>query len=368
MQEAMLHAMNEGFGNPSSSHSGGETARRIITQARDQLASLIGSFSNQIFFTSGATESNNWVISSFLDSITRGAIVTTQVEHSSVKEFVQKHPRVGARVIHIPVSRDGLIQVDKLNEACSDTSGLVCIQWVNNETGVVQPIEQIVDICNNHGMALHIDGSQAVGKLDVDVSDLDIDFLTFTAHKFHGPQGVGALFCRHPHELTQQLYGGDQELGLRPGTENLPGIAGFGQAAELRKRGLTDVSEKLKRLRDEFERRVMDSISGTNINGSTKFRVCNTTNIRFDGVDGQALVARLDYCGVQCSQSSACTSHIPESSYVLRAMGFSEAEAYSSVRFSFSEMNTFEHIDQVVKILVKSVHILRNLRESFAAI
>lgn len=367
VQKAMLFAMNEGFGNPSSSHRGGESARRIITRARDQIADLIGSLPSQVYFTSGATESNNWIINSFLETNPESAVVTTEVEHSSIKELVESCPRVNANRVRLPISNEGLIQIDLLVEICEAKKGILTVHWVNNETGVVQPIEEIAEVCKAYDFVLHVDGSQAVGKLPIDLTRLDIDFLTFTAHKFHGPQGVGALFSRMPNQLGQLFFGGGQESGLRPGTENLPGIAGFGKAAELRYMALDAVTKKLSQMRDRFEQQILNSIPKTFVNGSTIYRVCNTTNLRFEGVDGQALVAQLDAAGIQCSQSSACTAQIPEPSYVLRAMGLSEKEAYSCVRFSFSELNTFEEIDKAVQVLTERVKTLRDFKRSVTA-
>lgn len=210
---------------------------------------------------------------------------------------------------------------------------------------MIQPIEQIGEICRARGVPFHTDAAQAVGKLPMRVADLPIDLLTLTAHKLHGPQGVGALWARNPKWLTPQFFGGPQENGLRAGTENMPGIAGFGKAAELRLQNLSAVIDKLRQLRDGFEQRVRTLVPDVYINGDHNNRICNTTNLRFSRVDGQALVARLDQEGIRCSQSSACTNQRPEPSYVLRAMGLLEEEAYSSVRFSFGMDNTEEEAE-----------------------
>ena len=208
-------------------------------------------------------------------------------------------------------------------------------------------------------MLFHTDAAQAVGKLPVSVIELPVDFLTFTAHKFHGPQGVGALYVRSSKELLPLFWGGSQEGGLRPGTENVPGIIGMGTAAQLRLERLEDVQGLMASFRDHFEQSVIAQIPDVEINGDPDMRICNTTNLLFRDVDGQALVARLDQEGVRCSQSSACTNQRPEPSYVLRAMGLSEAEAYASIRFSFSEFNTVEDVDETVTHLARLCEQLR---------
>ena len=363
--ESVVHAMEDGFGNASSAHRVGEKARKLVAQSRDKVAALIGSRPDQIIFSSGATESNNWVFQ-HLSNRRNGIVLSTEIEHSSVREMLLSEKAHGSRWTKLPIDRNGLIQLDSLRRLIANSAFVSC-HWVNNETGVVQPVREISKICLEHSVPLHIDASQAVGKLKVDVCEDGIDFMTFTAHKLHGPQGVGALFCKNPSQLTSLLYGGGQEFGLRPGTENLPGIAGFGTAVEIRNSKLEETIKYLGNLRDRFEESVQRSISDVFVNGSVKHRVCNTTNLRFDGVDGQALVAQLDALGIQCSQSSACTAQIPEPSYVLRAMGLSVENAFSSIRFSFSEQNTIEEIDKVVDVLTKRVTALREFSKSYGS-
>ena len=359
--------MREGFGNASSAHRGGEAARKLVAISRASVASLIGAEVSQVVLTSGATESNNWAISSALANQGVVRMVTTDLEHSSIKQVTENKLGVAAKTVHLPVDPNGVIELTRLEEACSGNRSLVSTHWVNNETGVVQPITEIANICSKSNCLFHVDASQAVGKLPVRFADSGIDFMTFAAHKLHGPQGVGAICCRDIRMLKPFLYGGGQENNLRPGTENLPGIAGFGKAAELREGNMVQIVGKLKRMRDHFERLVFEAIPSVYINGGKAERVCNTSNLRFKGVDGQALVAQLDAEGVRCSQSSACTAQIPEPSFVLRAMGLSEEEAYSSVRFSFSELNEFEEIEKAVEILTRRVSRLRDFQGSQAS-
>ena len=234
-----------------------------------------------------------------------------------------------------------------------DTS-LVSVQWVNNETGVVQPVVEVGEMCRERGVPFHTDAAQAAGKLEMSVEELPFDFLTFTGHKFHGPQGTGGIYTKDKFLLAPILFGGFQEEGFRPGTENLPGIAGLGKAAELRKNDLIRLIARMKELRDRFEAMVLDFVPGTRVNGDIKNRICNTTNIMFGGIDGRKLVRELDEAGVRCSQSSACTNFEVSPSYVLCSMGLSESEAYSSIRFSFSVENTFDEVD-------KAVHLIRDI-------
>ena len=242
----------------------------------------------------------------------------------------------------LPVGRSGIVDPDGLRKAIAGETALISIQWVNSETGVVQPVAEFGRICSEAGVPFHTDAAQAVGKLPVKLRELPVDFASVAGHKFHAPPGTGALYLRGSAELRGLLDGGDQESGLRAGTENVPGIAGMGCAAGIRAGSLTETITKLGRLRDLFESEIMDRCAGVSVNGGSATRVCNTTNLLFDGVDGQALVAQLDQRGIRCSQSSACTNHRPEPSHVLRAMGLSEEEAYASVRFSMSVLNSEE--------------------------
>ena len=345
--DAMVGALGDGFGNPSSSHAAGDRGRDHLRNSRDHLGQLLGAAPDDIFFTSSGTEANNMVL---LSAVAQARsqhcrIVTTSIEHSSVLRMVEHLQDQGADVVVVPVDRDGLVDLDRLDRKITSATSLVSVQWVNNETGVIQPIERIGEMCQARDVPFHTDACQAAGKLLLNVAQKPIDLLTLTAHKIHGPQGVGAVYARNPGWLVPVFHGGPQENDLRPGTENLPGIVGFGKAAELRVQHFDAVIEKLGRLRDQFEQRVRQFVPDVTVNGDSELRVCNATNLCFHGVDGQALVARLDQAGIRCSQSSACTNQRPEPSYVLRAMGLSEEEAYSSVRFSFGVFNTEKEVE-----------------------
>jgi len=347
VQEAMLEVLGAHFGNPSSAHSSGDRARAYLTESREAVASLIGAETSQIVFTGSGTEANNMVLASAMREDTKKArIITTSVEHSSIAVMVDDLGRSNIEFIQLQVDRGGMVSVSDLAASISPETALVSIQWVNNETGVIQLIEEIGMMCRDQGVPFHTDAAQAVGKLPVDVTHLPVDYLSLTAHKFHGPQGIGALYVRDPTRIAPMFYGGAQENSLRPGTENMSGIAGLGKAAALRQGRFDQVQMQLTTLRNYIERCILDLVPDVDINGDRNRRVCNTTNLLFRDVDGQALVAQLDQAGIRSSQSSACTNQRPEPSYVLQAMGLSEQEAYASVRFSVSELNTMEEMEE----------------------
>ncbi len=362
VREAMMRVMGENFGNPSSAHSAGDRVREEMVAAREAVANLVGAEADQIVFMGSGTEANNTVFNSVVQRAQTGKrvrIVTTTVEHSSIVKMNDYLSARGVEVVSVPVDGFGQLDWEVLDKAVTPDTDLVSVQWVNNETGAILPVERIAQLCQSRGVLFHTDAAQAVGKLPVSVTELPVDFLVFTAHKFHGPQGVGALYVRSSKEMLPLLWGGSQEGGLRPGTENVPGIIGMGTAAQLRLERLENVQGLMASLRDDFEQAVLDRVPDAEINGDPDMRVCNTTNLMFRDVDGQALVARLDQEGVRCSQSSACTNQRPEPSYVLRAMGLSEAEAYASIRFSFSEFNTVEDVDDAVAHLARLCEQLR---------
>lgn len=344
--EVMAKVMGTGFGNPSSSHSAGHRAKAHIDEARIKLSNLLGCEPSKLVFTSSGTESNNMAYySCFRDKRENCRIITSKVEHSSIRKMCDYLSINGAEIISLDVDAKGYIDIDKLekllNEKCVS---LVSIQWVNNETGVIQPVREIGKICRAKGVLFHTDAAQAVGKLDFQLSDMPVDILSLTGHKFNSSQGVGAIYCHNKLNLNPLMFGGFQEDNFRPGTENVPGIAGLGKAAEIRKKNLGTFIKKMSDMRDLFDKTIIAEISCAIINGDVKNRVCNTTNIQFRGVDGRKLLARLDSVGIRCSQSSACTNSSPDPSFVLLAMGLTPQQAYSSIRFSFSPDNTEDEI------------------------
>jgi cysteine desulfurase len=331
--------------------------------AREQVAQLLGCRADALLFTSGATEANNMVLRSFGHEFGGTRIVSTKIEHSSIKRTLEYLENMGVEVVVVGVSSDGLVDLGALEQATTPDTSLVSVQWVNNETGIIQPIEQIGRFCRERGVLFHTDAAQVPGKIPLKLRDMPVDYASFTGHKFHGPAGIGALYRRPTSRLQPLLFGGDQESELRAGTENLLGIVGIGAAAATRANCLNGAIDRLTSLRDRFERALRQQCDGVFVNGRAG-RVCNSSNLRFENVDGQALVARLDQKGIRCSQSSACTNHRPEPSYVLREMGLSEGQAYESVRFGFSVLNTETEVDDVATVIAALV---ADIREFSAA-
>jgi cysteine desulfurase len=360
--DAMTEILGTRFGNASSAHSGGEAARTALAESRSSVAELLGADYEQIVFTSSGTEANNMAMFSGVDG-DRG-LITSTIEHSSIVKMAAHLGSHGRPIYGLTPTRAGVVTADSVERAIAETKpALVSIQWVNSETGVIQPVKEIAEVCHEAGVLFHTDAAQAVGKMPVSVAAVDADFLTCTAHKFHGPAGVGVVYAKDPRSLISLIHGGDQEHGLRAGTENLAGIVGAGVAARIRRERLENVVATLRSIRDTFEARLRSEFPWIEVNGGDENRVCNTSNLHFKGLDGQALVAQFDAIGIHCSQSSACTNLRPEPSYVLRAMGLSEREAYASVRFSFGEFNSISEVTdaagRMVPVILRLSELLR---------
>lgn len=356
--DAMQQAMCGGFGNPSSAHARGEQSRNLVEDARLHVAQLIGTQAPNVVFTSGATESNNTVIRGVAGH-PDSRVITLASEHTSVLSVVNDLETRGVSVVSLPVNEYGLLDLHQLQDALTTPTTLISIHWVNGETGVIQPIEQVCELAQRFRVPLHVDAAQALGKINIQLNELPISFLSISGHKIHGPQGVGALYVHPDASVEPLLHGGPQERGQRAGTENVPGIVGFGEAARARRLNMTAIQRHVRTLRDTFEEYLFGAAIGIQVNGADSPRVDSITNIQFSKIDGQALVARLDQKGIYCSQSSACTNARPEPSYVLRAMGLTEDEAYSSVRFAFSELIEMIDVERAVNSIVDTVQKLR---------
>lgn len=341
VRDAVVRAMEIDFGNPSSAHGAGRRARQALEDARDQVAALVGADRSHVVFTSGGTEANNLMLrNASASGIKR--VITSAVEHSSILGIVESLPSQGIEVVILPVDSNGRICIADLENSTIDPRTLVSLQWANNETGVLQSVLEVAEIVAQRGGHFHTDASQAVGKFPLDFAGSAIEALTMTAHKVHGPQGVGALVVKRAALPNPLMLGGSQERGQRVGTENFPGIVGFGVAAEHRLATLRTFIRQTRSLRDIFESSLRDSLRDVRFNGALESRVCTTGSVTIPNVDGQALIAQLDARGIRVSQSSACTNMRPEPSYVLRAMGMTEDEAYSTIRYAMSEDSTFE--------------------------
>ncbi len=350
--DVLQAGLRDVFGNASSIHKEGQSARRRIEEAREAVARLIGATAREVVFTSGGTESNNAALFGAAPAEGRHHIVTTAIEHPSVLEPLRELERRGHRVTFVAPGRDGVVPADRMLDALRDDTRLVAMMLVNNETGVIQPVAEVARVCRERGIHFHCDAVQAAGKLDIDVEVLGADTLALSAHKLHAPKGIGALYVRKSATLHAHLLGGAQERRRRAGTENVPLAMAFGRAAEL---ALDPAPrERVRQLRDDLETGLSSRPAGRpalSINGGSAPRVPNTSNILFPGGDAEGIVIALDLEGVAASTGSACSSGRVEPSPVLLAMGLTPDEARSSVRFSLSRFTTAEEIGRTAEVL-----------------
>jgi cysteine desulfurase len=363
--EAMLPYFSEVYGNAASrSHSFGWAAEEAIDIARAQLAKVLGADPKEIIFTSGATESNNLAIKGVAEMYAEKGdhIITVVTEHKAVLDTCKHLENEGKSVTYLGVGKDGLIDLDELKAAITDKTILVSIMAANNEIGVIQPLKEIGAICRENGVLFHTDAVQAYGKIPLDVNALNIDLLSFTAHKIYGPKGIGALYVRRRNprvKLTAQIDGGGHERGFRSGTLNVPGIVGFGKAAELLMEEMESEAERLTALRERMTQTIMDACDSSYINGHPTQRLPGNLNISFEFVEGESLLMGLK--DVALSSGSACTSASLEPSYVLKAMGLGDELAHSSLRFGFGRFTTEEEVDWVARKVISEVSRLREM-------
>jgi cysteine desulfurase len=339
--------MRGAYANPSSAHWLGNEARRVLEIARDDITALFpGIFPEGVIFTSGGTEGNNALLNYFGRDTAGITLITTAVEHHSVLRPAEAFAKAGGQHIVLPVTPDGLVTLDAIQNAVCKARGsvLISVQLANSETGVIQPMGKLIAKvkCLRPDVLVHSDVAQAVGRVPIDLGALQVDVVTFSGHKIHGPQGIGAMVFRDPDErrVAPLILGGGQERGLRSGTHNVAGAAGLGLAARIRASEFAVATSRLSAMRDAFEMQLLDAVPEASVNGGAAPRVPNTSSICFRGKEAMELVARLDSKGIACSVGSACSSAKPEPSHVLMAMGLSQAEAFSSVRFSFSILNS----------------------------
>jgi len=351
--EAMLPCYGELFGNPSSVHGYGQEAKEALDLAREQVADLLHSEPNEIVFTAGGTESDNLAIRGVMEAApgSAGHLVTSQIEHHAVIHACQNLEKRGVRVTYLPVGRDSVVDPEQVARAVREDTRLISIMVANNETGTLQPVRRIGEIARQRGVVFHSDAVQAAGKIPLDTAELGVDLLTISAHKFHGPKGVGALFVRKGTRLRPLFYGGGHERNRRAGTENVPQVVGLGRAAQLAGKSMDREGERIGQLRDWFEQEVQRRIPGVSVNGRADSRLCNTSNLRFAGAEAEGLIINLDLAGVACSTGSACSSGAIEPSHVLTAMGLSPAEAFECLRFSLSKDTTREDLGRVLELL-----------------
>jgi len=350
------------YGNPSSMHTFGGQMGRRIGQAREQIAGLLGCEPSEIVFTSGGTESDNTAIKGMLAALPhKRKIITTRVEHPAVLTVCRELENQGYTVVELPVDKEGQLDIEQLAKQIDDDTALVTIMYANNETGTIFPIDKIARLVADREVVFHTDAVQAVGKIPLNLSKSNIDLLSLSGHKLHGPKGVGILYVRKGTRLSPYMLGGHQEAGRRAGTENVPGIVGLGKACELAAKSIEQKNSKVKNLRDKLEGSILEKCSDSRLNGDKENRLPNTTNISFEYIEGEAILLMLDKYGICASSGSACTSGSLEPSHVLRAMGVPFTAAHGSIRFSLSRYNTEEEVDYTIEKMPQIVNQLRKL-------
>jgi cysteine desulfurase len=355
--EAMLPYLTDSFGNASSYYQLGRDAREAVEEARERVAACIGGRAEEIVFTAGGTEADNLALRGVARSLSQKGrhLVTSCIEHHAVLETCKALVREGFEVSFVPVDAEGRVDPDEVRRQLRPDTILLSVMAANNETGAIQPLTEIGGIARERGVLLHTDAVQALGKMALDVEDMRVDLLSLSAHKFHGPKGVGALYVRRDTPLESCTTGGHQERGLRGGTENVAGIVGLAEAALITTRGLEPEAKSLAVLRDRLEGGIRERVDGVVVNSGGTLRVPNTSNLSFPGVDGESILLHLELRGICASTGSACTTDSPEPSHVLQAMGREPRIAQGSIRFSLGHRNTPEEIDRTVEAIAEIV-------------
>ncbi|MBE5034977.1 cysteine desulfurase NifS [Gallibacter intestinalis] len=361
--DAMLPYFSEHFGNPSSLYSIAQESKEALEKARGQVASLIGAKANEVFFTAGGSEADNWALEGVADALKDKGnhIITTKIEHHAIlhtAEYLEKH---GIDVTYLDVDAEGRVNPVDVEKAITDKTVLISIMMVNNEVGTIEPIKEIAEIAHNHGILLHTDAVQALGNVPIDVDNMGIDLMSMSGHKIYGPKGVGALYIRKGTKISNFIHGGAQEMKKRAGTENLAGIVGFGKAAELAKENLESHINRVSELRDYFISEVTSKIPDTIVNGSMEHRHPGNANISFEYIEGESMLILLDMNGISVSTGSACSSKSLTPSHVLSAMGIPVERIHGTLRFTIGDPTTKEDIDYVIEKLVEIVQKLREL-------
>ncbi|MBE0067909.1 cysteine desulfurase NifS [Thermoanaerobacterium thermosaccharolyticum] len=366
---SMMPFFDNRFGNPSALYSYGQEAKKAIEEARDKVAAAIGASEDEIFFTSGGTESDNWALKGAAYALKDKGnhIITSNIEHHAILHTCQYLENQGFEITYLPVDEYGLVDPNELKRAIKDNTILVSIMYANNEIGTIEPIEELVKVAHEKGVLFHTDAVQAVGNVPVDVKKLNVDMLSMSAHKIYGPKGVGALYIRKGLRIDTLLQGGAQERNRRAGTENVAGIVGFGTAIELITKNIDEHIRKLTRLRDKLIDGIL-KIPYTRLNGHPNKRLPGNVNVSFEFVDGESLILSLDMEGICVSSGSACTAGSIDPSHVLLAIGLSQEIAHGSLRLTIGEENTEEEIDTVINKLPKIVDRLRQMSPLFERI
>ncbi|HZK25930.1 MAG TPA: cysteine desulfurase NifS [Thermoclostridium sp.] len=359
--DEMRPYFTEFFGNPSSIYTLGRESKKAIEKARAQIALSLGAYSTEVYFTGSGTEADNWAIkgAAYANKKKGKHLITSAIEHHAVFEPFEFLKKDGFEVTYLPVDENGIIDPNELTKAIRPDTTLVSIMYANNEIGTVQPIKELAAIAKQKGILFHTDAVQAMGNIDVNVKDLDVDLLSMSAHKFYGPKGVGALYIRKGVRIDSILHGGAQEKNKRPGTENVPGVIGMAAALKLAYDNIEQNNKHLHNLSDKLIDKVIEQIPYVRLNGDRERRLPGNVNFSFNFIEGESLLLMLDMKGVQASSGSACTSGSLDPSHVLLAIGLSHEIAHGSLRISFGTGNTEEDVDYIVENLVEIVSKLR---------
>ena len=357
----MMPFFKEQYYNPSAIYQLASSNKDIIEMQREIIANTIGAKSGEVYFTGSGTESDNWAIISVFEAYAHKGnhIITSKIEHPAVIETCKYLEKRGARVTYIDVNNEGQLDINALKNAIDKDTILISVMHANNEIGSIQNIKEIGKIAKENGVFFHVDAVQTYGKLIIDVNDYNIDLLSISAHKINGPKGIGALYIRNGLKLLSFIHGGNQERGRRAGTENTPAIVGFGTASKIIFKNIEDKQNKIRNNSKYFIEKMISSIEGVHLNGDINNRLANNVNLRFNGIDAQLMLISLDFAGIFASSGSACATGSLDASHVLLAIGLTEQEAKSSIRFTLSEETTKEELDYVVDECKKIVEKLR---------
>ncbi len=365
----MLPYFTESFGNASTLYALGREARTAMEKAREQVASLIGAQPEEVYFTSGGTESDNIAIKGTASKLKNKGnhIITSDIEHPAVEETCKYLEKNGYQVTYLPVGEEGIVKVSDVEAAITPETILITVMHANNEIGTIQPIKEIGALAREKGIYFHTDAVQSVGKIPVNVGDMNVDMLSISAHKLYGPKGIGALYIRKGVRIDPLLHGGGHERGMRPGTENIPGIVGLGKACQIAEDNLEKNMEYVSSLRDRLIQGVLGKIEQSYLNGHPTKRLPNNANFRFSSIEGESLVLQLDAKGINASTGSACSSKKLEPSHVLMAIGLKEVDAHGSLRISLGTENTPQDIDYTIDAINEVVERLRSMSPLWCA-
>ena len=361
--EKMMPYLTEFYGNASSIYKAGQLAKEAVNNSRQIVAECLNAKPNEIYFTSGGSEADNWAIKGVCDALVKKGnhIITSKIEHHAVLhtcEFLEKH---GFEVTYLPVDEYGMVNPDDLKNAITDKTVLVSIMFANNEIGTIQPIKELAKIAHEKNVYFHTDAVQAVGHVNIDIEDLGVDLLSLSGHKFGGPKGIGALYIRRGTRISSLIHGGQQEFGKRATTENVAGIVGLSEALKLATDNMAENVKKMESLRDRYIDEVLKRIPYCRLNGHRTKRLPGNTNISFEYIEGESMLLLLDINGIAASSGSACTSGSLDPSHVLLAIGLPHGIAHGSLRVTFSHHNTEEEVDKIVDVLEKTVQRLRDM-------